>query len=180
MQFIRAPDENVYIAPLNLVEIVISGLCEWWMPKHAYEVLNDIAMGVMYSPLLVVAAFFETRKAAEIRWNRSRGEDDDDVEEEWEQMAQGVDLEAEGWTKICDAAKSNVEEDPAIVEVQKLRGEIEELKAMLAEVTKAVGADSPARDKQGDHQAGGSGDGDDTAAEDSKGKAAASSSSSAT
>lgn len=141
MQFVRAPDENVFIAPLNLIEIIVSGLCEWWMPKHAYEVLNDIVMGVIYAPLLFVAAFFETRKASDIRRNRARGEEDDDVVEEWEQMAHEVDFESEGWAKKCEAAKPNVEEEPAIVEVKKLRSEIDDLKALLTEVTKAVGGD---------------------------------------
>lgn len=140
MQFVRAPDENVYIAPLNLIEIVISGLLEWWMPKQMYEIVNDVVMWIIYSPLLLVAAFFETRKAGDIRRNRARGEEDDDVEEEWEQMESEVDLESEGWTKICEAAKPNVEEEPALVEVKKLRSEIDELKAMLADITKAVGA----------------------------------------
>merc|ERR1712000_58930 len=40
MQFVRAPDENVYIAPFNLVEIIISGLFEWWMPRATYEFIN--------------------------------------------------------------------------------------------------------------------------------------------
>lgn len=140
MQFVRAPDENVFIAPLNLIEIVVSGLCEWWMPKHAYEVLNDLVMGIIYAPLLFVAAFFETRKAADIRRNRARGEEDDDIVEEWEQMAHEVDFESEGWAKKCEAAKPNVEEEPAIVEVKKLRSEIDELKSLITQFTKSVGA----------------------------------------
>lgn len=142
MQFVRAPDENVFIAPLNLVEIVLVILFEWWMPKKTYEALNDVVMGVIYSPLLFFAAFFETRKAGEISSNRSRGEEDDDVEEEWEQMAAQVEFESESWAKICNEAKPNVEEEPALVEVKRLRQEMEDLKSMLVSITKAVGADS--------------------------------------
>lgn len=142
MQFVRAPDENVFIPPLNLIEIILVILFEWWMPKKTYEALNDVVMGIIYSPLLLFAAFFETRRAGEIRSNRARGEEDDDVEEEWEQMAEQVHFESEGWVKICEDAKPNVEEEPAIVEVKRLRQEIEELKSMLAGITKAVGADS--------------------------------------
>lgn len=140
MQFVRAPDENVYIAPFNLIEIVISALCEWWMPKHIYEVINDYVMGFIYLPLLFVSAFFETRAAHRIRHNRSRGDDDDDVVEEWEQLEHELDMEAEGWTKTCDSVKPNMEDDPAVLEIKKLRTEIEELKTMLREVTRAVGA----------------------------------------
>lgn len=134
MQFVRAPDENVYIAPFNLIEIVLVVLFEWWMPKRHYELLNDIVMAVIYSPLLVVAAFFETRTAHEIRRNRSRGEADDDTVEEWEEMEDSVDFEAEGWAKICEGVKSNLEVEPAVAEVRKLRGEVEELKRLVEEL----------------------------------------------
>ncbi|KAK9445829.1 potassium ion channel Yvc1 [Metarhizium brunneum] len=139
MQFVRAPDENVYIAPFNLIEIVISALFEWWMPKHMYEVINDYVMAVIYSPLLFVSAFFETRAAHRIRRNRSRGDEDDDVVEEWEQLEHELDMEAEGWTKTCDSVKPNMEDDPAVLEVRKLRTDLEELKMMLKERTQDVG-----------------------------------------
>lgn len=142
MQFVRAPDENVYIAPFNLVEIVISALFEWWMPKKTYELINDWVMAILYSPLLVIAAIFETRTAYQIRRNRARGEEDDDVVEEWEEMTAEIDFESEGWSKTCDMARSNVEEDAATLEVRKLRDEVDELKAMLASISKAVGVGS--------------------------------------
>ncbi|TFB04989.1 Calcium channel YVC1 [Trichoderma ghanense] len=138
MQFIRAPDENVYIAPFNLIEIVISALFEWWMPKKSYEYLNDCVMGVLYSPLLFITAFFEIRTAYAIRRNRARGEADDDVVEEWEQLADEVDFGAEGWAKKCEAVKPNMEDDPAVVEVKKLRSELAGLKSMLAEISEHV------------------------------------------
>ncbi|KAG6013619.1 hypothetical protein E4U54_006527 [Claviceps lovelessii] len=133
MQFVRAPDENVYIAPFNLVEIVISALFEWWMPKRTYEVINDYVMAFIYSPLLLVSAYFETRAAHRIRHNRSRGDEDDDVVEEWEQMAHEIDMEAEGWIKTCDAVKPNMDDDPAVLEIRKLRSEIDELRSLFME-----------------------------------------------
>lgn len=152
MQFVRAPDENVYIAPLNLIEIVVSGLTEWWMRKETYEFTNDCVMGVVYSPLLVVAAFLETRSAWRIRRNRARGEEDDDVVEEWEQLEDELDFDAEGWSKMCASVKPNVEDDAAVIEVKKLREDVEELKTLLAELSKALlekdnGSDSTAKEK---------------------------------
>ncbi|KAL6871252.1 calcium permeable channel [Trichoderma novae-zelandiae] len=138
MQFIRAPDENVYIAPFNLIEIAISALFEWWMPKKSYEFVNDCVMGFLYSPLLLITAFFETRTAYTIRRNRARGEADDDIVEEWEQLADEVDFGAEGWAKKCEAVKPNLEEDPAVVEIKKLRTELAGLKSMLAEISDHV------------------------------------------
>lgn len=138
----RAPDENVYIAPLNLIEIFVSGLFEWWMKKRTYEFINDCIMGFFYSPLLFVAAYFETRTAHGIRRNRARGEDDDDVVEEWERLAHELDFEADGWTKTCEAVKPNLDDDPAVLEVRKLRADVDEVKAMLAEICRSVGIKS--------------------------------------
>jgi hypothetical protein len=37
MQFVRAPDENVFIAPFNLIEVFLLVIpLEWWMTKKVY------------------------------------------------------------------------------------------------------------------------------------------------
>lgn len=141
MQFVRAPDENVYIPPFNLIEIALSLCLEWWMDRRMYKRVNKVVMGVIYSPLLLVAAFAEQKTARDIQRNRSRGEEDDDVVEEWEQLAGEVDFEGDGWNKKCAAAKSNVEEGLAVQAVKKLRVEMEELKMMISELSCRVGSD---------------------------------------
>jgi hypothetical protein len=143
MQFVRAPDENVFIAPFNLIELF--GLVlpfEWWMPKRQYAKLNDYVMAVIYSPLLFIAAFFETRSAKAVRWNRKHGESDDDTVEEWEQMAAEMDFEGEGWDKKCASVKPNVEEDAAVVLIKELRGEVKELKELLQQLIKGKEVES--------------------------------------
>lgn len=148
MQFVRAPDENVFIPPLNMVEIFLLALpFEWWMSKRLYGQLNDCVMAVLYSPLLLMAAVFETRQAREIQTNRLRGDADDDIVEEWEQLGLGgveaastsVDFEADGWNKTVERVKPNVEDELAVVEVRELRSEVAELKLMLTALTKALG-----------------------------------------
>lgn len=132
MQFVRAPDENVYIAPFNLVEIVCLILpFEWWMEKSTYEYLNDIVMGVIYSPLLLATAFAEVRTARKVRFNRSRNESDDDTVEEWEQLADEVDYEASGWGKRVEETKPDVVTDETLSTVRHLKKEIGELKEMI-------------------------------------------------
>ncbi|KAL9078233.1 MAG: hypothetical protein Q9157_002851 [Trypethelium eluteriae] len=138
--FVRAPDENVFIAPLNLIEIVFLVLpFEWWMPKRQYERLNDAVMGTVYSPLLLVTAWIETREAYRVRRNRRRGEVDDDTVEEWEQMVEEVDLEGEGWTKTVERTKPDVANDATLLEVRELRKEIKELREMLVGMKGANG-----------------------------------------
>ena len=101
------------------------------MPRCRYQRLNDYVMGVIYSPLLLITAFLETRQAHKVRHNRRRGEDDDDTVEEWEQLSGMCDFEAEGWTKKVELTKPDVETNAAILEVRKLAAEIKELKGLI-------------------------------------------------
>lgn len=146
MQFVRAPDENVFIPPFNLIEIFFLAIpLEWWMSKRTYERINDIVMAILYSPLLLIAAYFETRTAYEILGNRRRGDEDDDTVEEWEQLdvnGGGVDFEADGWKKTVEKVKPNVEDELAVVEVRQLRAEITELKQLLEALVKNSGGTS--------------------------------------
>ncbi|KEZ45743.1 Potassium ion channel yvc1 [Scedosporium apiospermum] len=160
MSFVRAPDENVYIAPLNLVEVVVIVLFSWWLPKDKYELVNDVVMAVIYSPLLVVAAYFETRKAADVHRNRLRGEDDDDTVEEWEQLEDQVDFEAEGWTKRCEDVRANVEVDPAVVEVRRLMDEVAELKGLVEELKRGVEGKPKDEKGEGEGEGGEGGEGE--------------------
>ena len=143
MQFVRAPDENVFIAPFNLVEIF--GLViplEWWMPKDRYERLNDIVMGFIYSPLLLVTSFLETRAAHAVRFNRSRNETDDDTIEEWEQLEDDMDFEGSGWQKRVEESKPNVIVDGTLLEVRELRKEVKALMEMVERLQGTMGSSS--------------------------------------
>ena len=141
MQFVRAPDENVFIAPFNLVEVFLLILpFEWWMPTHRYERLNNFVMGVLYSPLLLITAFLETRSAHSVRHNRRHGESDEDTTEEWEQMAGQVDFESDGWAKKVEGTRPNVETDVAVVEIRELRRQVEELRKVVEANAKVEGA----------------------------------------
>ena len=136
LQFVRAPDENVFIAPFNLVELF--GLVlpfEWWMSDKQYARLNDYVMGVLYSPLLLVTAYLETRTARTVRFNRRRNEADDDTIEEWEQMADEFDVEGSGWGKRVLESAPNVVTDAALVELKELREEMKEIKGLLKALT---------------------------------------------
>ena len=157
MQFVRAPDENVFIAPFNLVELFLLVLpFEWWMPKDKYERLNDIVMGIIYSPLLVITAFIETRQAHRVSYNRRRGEEDDDTVEEWEQVLGECDFEPDGWDKKVQSSKPNVEFDTAVLEVRKLQREVGELKDLLLEMRDkgGWGSDTLRESKYGDEKMG--------------------------
>lgn len=132
LQFVRAPDENVFLPPFNLIEIF--GLIipfEWWLPKARYARLNDYVMQILYSPFMVVIAFVESREARRVSANRARGEADDDETEEWEELQGELDMEAEGWSKRVATTVPDVEEDRCCQMVRKLTKEVTELKRMM-------------------------------------------------
>lgn len=142
IQFVRAPDENVFIAPFNLIEIVCLVIpLEWWMPADKYDRLNDMVMGVIYSPLLVVTAFLETKTAHEVKFNRSRNESDDDTIEEWEQLYDEMDFESTGWQKRVEETKPNVVVDGYMLEMKEMRKEMKELMEMVGRLQGGGGGD---------------------------------------
>ena len=132
LQFVRAPDENVFIAPFNLIEL----LClivpfEWWMNSDRYERLNNYVMGVVYAPVLVITAALEAVEARGVRSNRSRGEEDDDTIEEWEEMVGELNFESEGWDKKVQTSKPIVEVDADVVEIRELKEQMSELNRLV-------------------------------------------------
>lgn len=132
LQFVRAPDENVFLPPFNLVEIF--GLIipfEWWMPKKAYAKLNDRVMAVLYSPFLLMIALAESREARRVAANRAAGNPDDDETEEWEELQGEVDMAANGWAERVTQTVPDVEEDRCCQMVRALAKEVEELKKMI-------------------------------------------------
>ena len=90
-------------------------------------------MGVLYSPLLLITAFLETKDARVVRGNRGRGESDEDTVQEWELTNGTCDWEGYGWAKVVEDTRPNVETDAAVLEVRALRKEVEELKKLVRE-----------------------------------------------
>lgn len=134
MQFVRAPDENVFIAPFNLIEIFLLVLpLQWWMSKQHYRKLNDYVMGIVYAPFLVLVAALESRDARHVNFNRQRGEVDDDTTEEWEEMEDELDLRRSGWVKRCDEMSPDASSELKLIrelreEIKELNGKVDEMK----------------------------------------------------
>lgn len=134
LQFVRAPDENVFLPPFNLIEIF--GLIvpfEWWLPRARYARLNDYVMAALYSPFMALIACYEVAEARKVVAARARGEQDDAETEEWEELGVGPDVLSEDWRQRVVDSVPDVEEERAVIEVKKLREEVRELR-------KAVGA----------------------------------------
>ncbi|KKK24729.1 hypothetical protein AOCH_004217, partial [Aspergillus ochraceoroseus] len=137
MQFIRAPDENVFIPPFNLIEVLFLILpFEWWLPAEYYARLNEVVMGAIYSPLLLITALFEVREARRIIWNRRHGEEDDNNMQEWEHMAEQVDFEVDdSWKQLVQETSPNIHVDQCSLEIIQLREQIQVLARMVGQLT---------------------------------------------
>jgi hypothetical protein len=155
MQFVRAPDENVFIPrtcfnwrpywdrslismlAFNLVEILcLVAPFEWWMSKKSYARLNDFVMAVIYSPLLVVTAWVETHQAHRIRHNRRRGEEDDDCAQEWEHVAEEVNFDLDDtWKQQVTESTPDIKVDGCTYEIRELKKQVEALTEMVAALT---------------------------------------------
>src|SRR5271169_2491680 len=61
LNFIRAPDENTFCPPLNLIEIFLLIPLEPFLKRSSYQRINEIIMKIVYSPVLVMIAFYESK-----------------------------------------------------------------------------------------------------------------------
>ena len=93
-------------------------------------------MGVLYSPLLLLTAWVETHQAERIRWNRRRGEEDEDDVQEWENVAEGVDFDLhDSWKEEVKQSTPDIKVDRCTVEVRQLKEQV----ALLTEMVKKLG-----------------------------------------
>lgn len=111
---------------------------EWWLPREQYAKLNDVVMGVIYSPLLVLTAWVETRQAERIRWNRRHGEADEDNTQEWEVVTEDVDFDLDdSWKEEVKQSTPDIKLDNATVEVRQLKEQVAALTEMVKKMSEA-------------------------------------------
>lgn len=123
LQFVRAPDENVFIPPFNLIEIFLLVPFELVLKKATYQKFNNFVLSGLYAPYLFCIAIYEyfIHKPAK---EAAHGdfEDDhlaDDMEEEHVQQ----------WAKICEQELPSMESDMDVLE--DLRHRISALEEIL-------------------------------------------------
>ncbi|KAK9385666.1 hypothetical protein V1515DRAFT_231787 [Lipomyces mesembrius] len=147
LRFVRAPDENVFVPPLNLIEIFCLILpFEWWMSRQKYAKLNDIVLTIAYSPILIAIAFYEVYVAGKILRNRATGESDDGIRQEWEDLETELDLEHCGWLDRVRAMAPHVESEPGVWEINELRKQISQLTAIVKTLRDEVRQESRSSD----------------------------------
>ncbi|EPQ31069.1 uncharacterized protein PFL1_01258 [Pseudozyma flocculosa PF-1] len=63
---VRAPDQYVYLAPFNLIEVFLIAPLEYVLPRHAYARLNYGIQSVVFGLPLFLIAFYESRLARKV------------------------------------------------------------------------------------------------------------------
>jgi hypothetical protein len=105
------------------------------MSKEGYAKLNDVVMGIIYSPLLVLTAWVEAHQANQIRWNRRHGEEDEDNRQEWEFVAEDVDFDLDDfWKEEVKQSTSDIKANSTTVEIRELKEQV----AALTELVKSL------------------------------------------
>lgn len=83
-RYVRAPDIDVFIPPLNIIELMITPVYYINRPFHAK--LCHFTMNIIYSPFLIIISFYEANEAKKIQFNRLKGLKDDanEYDREWD------------------------------------------------------------------------------------------------
>lgn len=79
--FIRAPDENVFVPPLNLIEVVVNPL-SLVLSRKTYQSLCNSIMYIIYFPVLIGIGIHESKDARRVAYNRLRRLPDDANEDD--------------------------------------------------------------------------------------------------
>ncbi|CAR27379.1 hypothetical protein ZYGR_0I06530 [Zygosaccharomyces rouxii] len=85
LRFIRAPDEYVFVPPLNIIELALKPL-EYIISEKNSDRLTHFIMCAIYSPTLLIVAILEVRTAKRIQYNRMTKLQDDanESDEVWD------------------------------------------------------------------------------------------------
>jgi len=143
VSMIRAPDEFVYPAPFNLVELIFIAPTEMILDKETYARLNRNVMSVLFFiPMIVIALHESVLDLKRHNWMSSwvsEGFELDDTPEVRDPRVDGAD--ADRGTKICTVPFNELvkvfpnttqsSEATIIKEVDELKRKIDVLTTML-------------------------------------------------
>ncbi|KAK7695378.1 hypothetical protein QCA50_000013 [Cerrena zonata] len=143
---IRAPDEFLYPAPLNLVEIVLIAPWEFVLSSKAYAKLNKYVMSVLFFiPLAIIAVYEAELDPAKNKWMKNwlsqadEGLEDmpefQDPEVDGEDAAAGLRISKVPFKELISVFPdvTHSSENIIVKELTDLKNEIRELKRLLAD-----------------------------------------------
>lgn len=103
LRYVRAPDQEVYVPPLNLIELFVMPI-SFIVSKPTYMLINHFIMLIIYSPLLTYITIDELQNARRIQYNRFKGIPDDanELDTEWD-LTDGYDFDTESGVQGRDS-----------------------------------------------------------------------------
>ncbi|KIP12742.1 hypothetical protein PHLGIDRAFT_17507 [Phlebiopsis gigantea 11061_1 CR5-6] len=143
---IRAPDEYIYPAPFNLIELTLIAPWEYIISPRAYRRLNRFVMLALFClPLLAIAIYETQLDPSKNRWvhdwltNPDQGLEDTveyrDPEVDGEDAAKGLKISTVPFEEIVKVFPDSTHSSEATIikEIRDLKKQLEELKQLLVE-----------------------------------------------
>ena len=111
LEYIRAPDENTYCPPFNLIKFLVLVPISPFLDKRTYQRLNDAVMKILYFPSICMIALYESKfQAKAILKSRMIGIQDGENGSGWD-IESEFDPERSGWGPKVKATIPHIEED---------------------------------------------------------------------
>ncbi|KAH9833732.1 uncharacterized protein C8Q71DRAFT_838808 [Rhodofomes roseus] len=141
---IRAPDEYVYPAPFNIIEILFIAPLEFFVSKRTYDRINRCVMMVLFCiPLCIIALYESELDPSKNRWVRDLfaysdegGEDTPEFENPSvhpDDFAKGLEISRVPFEELVkmfpDTTRSN--EALMLTEIETMKEQMRELKELL-------------------------------------------------
>lgn len=136
LRYIRSPDQDLYVPPLNLVEIILLPF-SFVLNRKYMKTLNYFIMIILYSPILIFITIDELSNARRIHYNRYKGLPDDanEIDTEWDLTDGYVDNHGTAWEGIQE---SNSQITQALQDQRMAEAEDPEFKIDLMEFDKEI------------------------------------------
>ncbi|CUM66722.1 uncharacterized protein PRCAT00004402001 [Priceomyces carsonii] len=149
LRYIRAPDQDLYVPPFNLIEMAIYPF-SYIFSRNVFKTLNRCTMMIIYSPLLIYITAYELTIARRIQYNRFKGLPDDanELDTEWD-LTDGypsdITLEGEGVhdhdtevSRVLADQRAGEMEDPEFrIDLKKFDRDIERIVKPVEKASKA-------------------------------------------
>lgn len=119
----RAPDDNVFVPPLNLIEIFLLVPFEFILSKERYRRLNMIVLAVLYAPYLAVIALYESHIHNQRTQVADGDFEDDDLEDD------DIGDNTRDWYELCQKGLPSTETDMDVLE--QLREKLKTVEELL-------------------------------------------------
>ncbi|KAH8094840.1 hypothetical protein BXZ70DRAFT_991717 [Cristinia sonorae] len=143
---VRAPDQYLYPAPFNLIELVFIAPLEYIVPTHTYKTINKWMMSIVFFiPLAAIALFEAELDPSKNKWVKDwlshpdqgviGGAESQDPEVDGEDAERGLKISTVPFAELIEVFPDTTHSSEAVIlrEVRDLKQQIEELKKLISE-----------------------------------------------